>query len=144
MKNIFTETYNKIEEIKIQFDAAATEEEKESLRAEYHETMKGIEEQGATAMRIWREYEKALENGNERLDLNDCIWDKDVKNLIDCIRENGITEFTFSSGWSGAVDTAWLFQQNGCILAGLIEINGGEKAFSEEREKLHAYLFKVN
>ncbi len=144
MKNIFTETYNRIEELKIQFDAAATEEKKESLRAEYHETMKGIEEQGATAMRIWREYEKALENGNERLDLNDSIWDKDVKNLIDCIRENGITEFTFSSGWSGAVDTAWLFQQNGCILAGMIEINGGEKVFSEEHEKLHAYLFKVN
>ena len=144
MKNIFTETYNKIEELKIQFDAATTEEEKESLRAKYHETMKGIEEQGSTAMQIWREYEKALENGNERLDLNDCIWDKDVKNLIDCIRENGITEFTFSSSWSGAVDTAWLFQQNGCILAGLVEINGGEKTFSEECEKLHAYLFKVN
>ena len=95
-------------------------------------------------MRIWREYEKALQNGNDRLDLSDCIWDKDAKDLIDCIRENGITEFTFSSGWSGAVDTAWLFQKNGCTLAGLVEINGAEKLFSEEREKLHAYLFKVN
>ena len=143
MKNIFTENYRRIEELKARFDTA-DEQEKESLRAEYHEVMKEIKEKGSITMRIWREYETALENGNNRLDLNDCIWDKDVKALIDCMRENGIAEFTFSSGWSGAVETAWLFQQNGCTLAGLVEINGAEKTFSTEHEKLHAYLFKVN
>lgn len=144
MKNIFTETYNKIEELKTKLGTATTEQEQESLRVEYRTVKKALEEKGVVAMRIWREYEKALKNGNDRLDLSDCIWDKDVKDLSDCIRENGITEFTFSSGWSGAVDTAWLFQQNGCTLAGLVEINGAEKPFSEEHEKLHAYLFKVN
>lgn len=144
MKNIFTETYNKIEELKTKLGTATTEQEQESLRVEYRTVKKALEEKGVVAMRIWREYEKALKNGNDRLDLSDCIWDKDVKDLSDCIRENGITEFTFSSGWSGAVDTAWLFQQNGCTLAGLVEINGAEKPFSEEYEKLHAYLFKVN
>lgn len=144
MKNIFTETYNKIEELKTKIGTATTEQEQESLRVEYRTVKKALEEKGVVAMRIWREYEKALKNGNDRLDLSDCIWDKDVKDLRDCIRENGITEFTFSSGWSGAVDTAWLFQQNGCTLAGLVEINGAEKPFSGEHEKLHAYLFKVN
>lgn len=143
MKNIFTESYRRIEELKARFDTA-DEQEKENLRAEYNEVMKEIKEKGSIAMRIWREYKTALENGNNRLDLNDCIWDKDVKALIDCMRENGIAEFTFSSGWSGAVETAWLFQQNGCTLAGLVEINGAEKTFSTEHEKLHAYLFKVN
>ncbi len=144
MKNIFTETYNKIQELKTKFAAAATEQEKESLRTEYQEIMKEIKEQGPTAMWVWREYEKALENGNDRLDLNDCIWERDVKDLIDNIRENGITEFTFSSTWSGALEVAWLFQQNGCTLAGLVEIDGPQKFFSEEHEKLHGYLFKVN
>ena len=46
--------------------------------------------------------------------------------------------------WS-AYETAWLFQKAGCTLAGLIEINSQHKAFmSDEYEKTHGYLFKLN
>ena len=144
MKNIFTESYNKIQELKTKFAAADTEQEKANLRTECQKIKQGIAEKGKNAIRIWEEYERALENGNDRLDLNGCIWEEDVKDLINSIRENGITEFTFSSTWSGALEVAWLFQQNGCTLAGLVEINGPQKFFSEEHEKLHGYLFKVN
>lgn len=143
-KNIFGETYSKVRAVEALFDVAATKQEKENLKSVYNGAMKVIKEKGPVAMRIWKAYKKAMENENKRLDLDDCILDKSVKGLIDCMRENGIEEFTFSSGWSGAVDTAWLFQQNGCTLAGMVEINGEEMPFSEEHEKLHAYLFKVN
>lgn len=38
---------------------------------------------------------------------------EDEAGMIGALRENGVSHFTFSSGWSGAVDTAWLFTQNG-------------------------------
>ena len=105
--------------------------------------MEKIEALGGTACRIWREYETARENGNDRLDISEVVWDKDVESLISCMRENGIREFTFSSGWSSAVETAWLFTQNGCELGGMVEINGSMKCFEEEHEKKHGYLFRI-
>lgn len=106
--------------------------------------MKGIEEIGAAACRLWREYETARDNGNTRLDISEVVWDKDVEELISCMRENGISEFTFSSTWSSAVETAWLFTKNGCELGGLTEINGSMSCLTGEHEKKHGYLFKVN
>ena len=87
---------------------------------------------------------EAQERGNAYIDLNDTIWDDQVPALIGNLREYGIEKFTFSSTWSSAVETAWLFTQNGCRLEGLVEINGRHKAFmSDEYEKAHGYLFSI-
>jgi len=143
MKNIFEETYEQVAELKKAFDTA-DDAGKESLRASYRTLQDSIIELGDTAIRIWREYDKARENGNELLDINDVVWDKDVETLITTMRKYGIEKFTFSSGWSSAVDTAWLFQQNGCKLEGLVEISGNMDYLKGEHEKLHGYLFSVN
>ena len=77
--------------------------------------------------------------------LNDTIRDDAVEGLVACMKKYGIEAFTFSSTWSSAVETAWLFQKAGCTLSGLIEINSQHKAFmSDEYEKAHGYLFKLN
>lgn len=52
MKNIFEETYEKIAELKKEFDAA-DDAGKESLRATYRTLEGGIVELGNTAVRIW-------------------------------------------------------------------------------------------
>ena len=142
-KNIFAETYAQVQELKKAYDAAVDEAGKEKARAGYHALMEGIEGLGAAAGRIWREYETAMENGNACLDISEVVWDKDVESLVTCMRENGIGEFTFSSGWSSAVENAWLFTQNGCEVAGMAEVNGSMNHFAGEREKKHGYLFRV-
>ena len=143
MKNIFEEIYQQETELKKQYDAA-DDAGKDSIRAERKALMERIASLGGAAPRIWREYEKARENGNEFLDINDVVWDKDVELLVTTLRKYGIEKFTFSSGWSSAVDTAWLFQQNGCKLEGLVEISGNMDYLKGEHEKLHGYLFSVN
>ena len=116
----------------------------ETARAAHIVHMAELEAKGEAYCRIYREYELSRDCGNTYLDLNDVIWDKDVESLISCIRASGIRHFTFSSTWSSAVETAWLFQQNGCMLEGLIEINGRVKKFmSDEYEKAHGYLFSI-
>ena len=143
MKNIFEETYEKIANLRKKLDAADATE-KENLQVSYRTLLNSIAELGGAASRIWREYDQARENGNALLDINDVVWDKDVEALVNCLRQYGIKKFTFSSGWSSAGDTAWLFQQNGCKLEGLVEINGNMNYLSGEHEKLHGYLFSVN
>lgn len=145
-KNIFAETYAQTQELKAQYKAAeeaGSEAGMQAARDTYNTLMKSIEGLGATACRIWREYETARENENARLDINEVVWDRDVESLVSCMRENGISEFTFSSGWSSAVETAWLFTQNSCEVVGMAEVNGSMDYFAGKREKKHGYLFKV-
>ena len=145
MMNIFEETYRGIQEAKKAYDAAVDEEGQDAARALYKKASEKLDGLSKTELRIWRDYEISKDCGNEYLDINDMVNDEAVEDLIACMREYGIEAFTFSSTWSSAVETAWLFQKAGCTLAGLIEINSHHKAFmSDEYEKAHGYLFTVN
>lgn len=134
-------------------------EEYKKLQKEYHE---GNEEQKALARekyRAWKErleakgkeygkvyslYEEAKERGNERIDICEAVWEKDAADLIASLRKYGIKEFTFSSGWSSAVEIAWLFLQAGCELKGMVEINTRYRDFMTcELERAHGYLFRI-
>ena len=146
-KNIFAEEYAQEMAIKAQYHEAkktGSKEGQEAARDAYHELEEQIAAKGNSYARIYRLYSEAQERGNEYIDLNDTIEDEQVKPLIGSLREYGIEKFIFSSTWSSAVETAWLFTQNGCRLEGLVEINSRYKAFmSEEYEKAHGYLFSI-
>ena len=145
MMNIFEEAYRGIQEAKKAYAAATNEAQQDAARAIYKQATAKLDGLSKTEKRIWSAYETAKDCGNEYLDLNGTIRDDTVEDLVACMKECGIEAFTFSSTWSSAVETAWLFQKAGCILAGLIEINSQHKAFmSDEYEKAHGYLFKLN
>lgn len=139
--------YTKMREIKAAYHTAEAQKSTEGMeaaRAAHQSLMAEIEGRGRDYMNVFRLYESAMERGNEYIDLRDVIWDKDVAGLINSLRENGIRHFTFSSTWSGAVETAWLFTQNGCVLEGLVEINGPCTGIgTSEYEKVHGYLFAI-
>ena len=147
MKNTFAAEYE--QELKIRADyetakVAGNEEGIEAARAAIHELWDSIEAKGSAYSRIYRDYTESRDRGNIYLDLNDVIWDTDAPGLVACMRENGIEHFTFSSGWSSAVETAWIFKENGCQLEDLIQINGREDIFREGTyEKRPAYLFRI-
>lgn len=145
MMNIFEEAYRGIQEAKKAYAAATNEAQQDAARAIYKQATAKLDGLSKTEKRIWSAYETAKDCGNEYLDLNGTIRDDTVEDLVACMKECGIEAFTFSSTWSSAVETAWLFQKAGCTLSGLIEINSQHKAFmSDEYEKAHGYLFKLN
>ena len=145
MMNIFEETYKEIQKAKKAYAAATNKDEQDAARTLYEQVTVKLDGLSGTEQRIWRAYEAAKDCGNKYLDLNDTISDDAVDGMVACMKEYGIEAFTFSSTWSSAVETAWLFQKAGCTLAGLIEINSQHKAFmSDEYEKAHGYLFKLN
>ena len=137
------------QELKIRNDydvaaAAGDEEGQEEARTEIHRLWDSITAKGDTYARIYRDYKDAMNKGNTYIDFHDVIWDQDVPGLIACMRENGIERFTFSSGWSSAVETAWLFKKNGCILEDLVQVSGSQKGYGVEGyEKIPAYLFRI-
>ncbi len=145
MKNIFEEIYGKAQELKKAYDTAECETAKENIETEYQKLMNEISGFETSFINIWEAYEESKNKGNEYIDLCDIIWDKDIEDVIVCLKENGIRYFTFSSTWSGAVETAWLFTKNGCLLKGMVEIKGNHRDFKTgEYEKQHAFLFRIN
>lgn len=144
MESIIERIYQEIKPMMDQYHAATNVYDRMSIRDSYNKVMTGLSDFGEIALRVFSEYKYAKDNGNELLDINESVHDKDVKPLIDTFRALGIEKFTFSATYCGAVDIAWLFQQNGCKLLGLVEINGEESLESNEHKKLHGYLFSVN
>ena len=147
MKNTFEALYQQHKEFKSLFQTAKAANDAEGMdkiRAERNALMESIEAKGAAFARIFDLYESAMDRGNEHIDISECYDYRDEAALIACFREYGIDTFTFSSGWSSAVESAWAFIQNGCTLMGMVEINAKTKNWEGDAyEKRHAYLFKV-
>ena len=103
-----------------------------------------LDAEGDQFGQIYSMYADSMRKGNELIDVSGVIWDEKVPALVETFRAMGIERFTFSSTWSSAVETAWLFIQNGCTLDGMVQINGMMDLLGEEHERRPAYLFSVN
>lgn len=143
MKGFLEKTYEKMQQLKQQIAAADDLETRDSIRSEWKKIEENIEDMGDIAYRVWLYYEKARDNGNDHINIDDVVWDKNVAPLIDGFRKFGVEHFTFSSSWSSSVKTAWLFKMNGCELEGLVEVNGNMNYMTGENEKMPAYKFAV-
>lgn len=146
--NNFAEEYESYKEIEARYDAAELAGDKEQIflaKAQFRTLRGGLLAKGDAYFRTFELYRDAKDRGNDYIDFDEVIWDDNVFGLIEGLRSMGIEYFTFSSTWSSAVKTAWLFKENGCDLEGLVMIHSPHKRFfSKEYDKAPAYLFKVN
>ena len=147
MKNTFAGIYARHQEIKAQYEAAKVAGYEEGIaqaRNDHKALMESVKATGASFAAIYWLYQMSMEEGNDLIDISDVHEYRDEATLIASFREYGIEAFTFSSGWSSAVDSAWAFTQNGCTLQGMTQINSQHKDFETgEYEKRSAFLFKV-
>lgn len=143
MKNIFEEAYQKELQAIAAFDAATNDEEKEKARKLHYEAIAKINNFGKSAIHIWREYQSSREHGNLNLNLSEVIWDHQVPEIVSCMKANGIERFTFSATYTEAIKTAWLFQQEGCVLEGFVEINSKYTDAYGDSLKVPALQFRV-
>lgn len=143
MKNIFEEAYQKELQAIAAFDAAKNNEEKEKARELHNKTFGQIGSLGEFAVHVWREYQISRKHGNLNLDLSEIVWDHQVPEIVACMKANGIERFTFSGIYTEAIRTAWLFQQEGCVLEGFVEINSRYTDAYGDSLKVPALQFRV-
>ena len=147
MLELMKKYYEQLQEIERAYDAADEQNDeagKVAAREAYHAWKDKAIAEGEDFWLVLQMYQDAKKRGNEYIDLHDVIWDKDVPTVIGRLRKAGVKTFTFSSTWSSAVETAWLFVLNGCKLEGLVQINGTCQTFmSEEYEQVPAYVFSI-
>jgi hypothetical protein len=143
MTNIFEATYEAMEEAKKAYAQATTDEGQEAAEKAYGEAKDRIAEQGDIAWTIWRAYEHSRENENSILNFDDIIWDRDVEAITACLKENGITEFTYSCRATDAVETLWLFKEAGCTIGEMVEVNLRKDIWGKTYEKGHAFKMSI-
>ncbi len=141
--NMFEKAYQKDKEAIAVFNTAKNDEEKEKARKLHYEAIAAINNFGKSAIHIWREYQSSREHGNLNLNLSEVIWDEQVSEMVACMKANGVERFTYSATYTEAIKTAWLFQQEGCVLEGFVEINSKYTDAYGEHTKVPALLFKV-
>ena len=127
MNRLFADTYARDQEIEARYDAAEMKNDQaamEQARTDHFALEADIQAQGRPFELLYSLYAAAMKVGNEYIDISELHEYRDAKELIDSFREYGVEAFTFSSGWSSATESAWAFLQNGCALAGMVEING--------------------
>lgn len=108
----------------------------------YQDLLQEVRAEGEAFGDMMRLYSDMKKHGNSHLDLSGTY--QEPEKILKTFREFGVTEFTFSSSWSSAIQVAWAFTQMGCTLKGMIEIYGsGRKFMSKEYEKVPAFLFSL-
>ena len=125
---------------------AGDEEGMTKYRAMYNEEFSPyMKAKEGSYLNLYRMYKDARERGNEHIDFDEPYQYRDADTLLDSLKKYEVERFTFSSGWSSAIETAWELVQKGCTLEGMTEINGRTtKIWTDEYERIPAYIFKVN
>ena len=145
MTNAFAEDFKKARELRKAIKEAGIEEAKKAAQKAYRDFLEALDEKEPAYTRFFRDYQDAQERGNACIDFSECIWEKEIPQMVKDLKAYGITEFTLSSTFSGIVKTAWIFQQNGCSLEGMEEIKGHCRDFETgDYEKVPAFKFKIS
>jgi len=81
-----------------------------------------LKDYGINGTMFWA-YRKSIDAENDLIDFNEVIWDEDIDAIAECMMENGITEFTISSTFSGLISTLAALDKHGFKMAGIAEVN---------------------
>ena len=89
-------------------------------------------------------YRNSITAGNDRIDFGEVIWDSEVGEIAETLKENGITEFTISSTFSSLIPTLAEFAKHGFQMAGLTEVKANYTDFqTQERAVIPAIRMAV-
>ena len=97
-----------------------------------------LKEWGINPTLFWA-YRNSITAGNDRIDFGEVIWDSEVGEIAETLKENGITEFTISSTFSSLIPTLAEFAKHGFQMAGLTEVKANYTDFqTQERAVISA------
>lgn len=109
-------------------ECKAFEDSKEEARKRGHEALMEWYDNGpnkpeypltggqSKAWRMW------YRNEREEMNFDDFVWEKEAKDFIDTLRAAGVKTFTFTNTSTALMENMHWFQQNGCTLMGLCEV----------------------
>lgn len=81
-----------------------------------------VESDSPVNVTLLQAYWQNLEIQNDLINFGEIIWDHDVEDIIQTLRENGILEFTISTFQGKLVELLAAFDKSGAVMSGLTEV----------------------
>lgn len=81
-------------------------------------------------------YFAARRNDNNLIDFNEVIWEKDIDQICENLKEFEIREFTISSTYSGLIEIIAELDKRGWKVAGITEVNASYSDFMSGEPKI--------
>ena len=142
---MLNELFTKNQEIIARYEMSTTEDERNKIEKEMRDFRKGIQDKGTAFAQLFILYNDSKEKENSLLDLGqNCIWEREIPELLAAIEEAGITEFTFSSTWSSSNKVAWEFTKAGWNIKGMTLVNTHKEWPGKGYHQEPAYIFSKN
>ena len=117
----------------------------EELKAWYAEDQaaKFPFEQGAC--KAYRAFAQSIVRKEDELEMDDFLWDKEVKDFIDALREAGIKTFVYTNQSTAVMENLHAFAAQGCTMLGLCTITRQETRWGdEEPTEIMGIRFQLN
>ena len=117
----------------------------EELKAWYaeKEAMKFPFEQGAC--KAYRAWAQSISRKEDELEMDDFLWEKEVKDFIDTLRKAGITSFVYTNTSTAVMENLHAFAAEGCTMSGLCTITRKETRWGdEEPTEIQGIRFQLN
>ena len=87
-------------------------------------------EQGAC--KAYRAWAQSISRKEDELEMDDFLWDKEVKYFIDTLRCAGITSFVYTNQSTAVMENLHAFAAQGCTMIGLCTITRQETHWGDE------------
>lgn len=87
------------------------------------ENVRKLKDAGINPTLFWVYRTSKDESCNDLINFNEVIWDYDINEIADCLRAEGITEFTLSSIFSSLIETLAAFEKEGIYMNGLTTVS---------------------
>ena len=78
---------------------------------------------------LMKAYRTSLKVGNDHINFEEVIWDREIEPITTFLKANGVCEITISSTFSSLISTLVLFEKNGFQIAGITEVTAGYTDF---------------
>lgn len=115
--------------------------ESEELKAWYEEKKEMTYPIPAGACKAYRAYMQSLEREADELEMDDFLWDREVKDFVETLKAAGIATFIYTNSSTALMDNMHQLAEEGCSMDGLVKVE--RKNLWREPEEVNGIRFTV-
>ena len=82
--------------------------------------------------KAYRAWAQSLSRKEDELEMDDFLWDKEIKDFIEALRSAGIETFVYTNQSTAVMENLHAFAAQGCTMMGLCTITRQETRWGDE------------
>ena len=117
----------------------------DELKAWYEEDAAAKFPFASGVSKAYRAWAQSLSRKEDELEMDDFLWDKEVADFIEALRDAGIETFVYTNQSTAVMENLHAFAAQGCTMTGLCTITRQESRWGdEEPTEVMGIRFRIN